>query len=119
MDSRGSPGLAEDPSGHTELLAECAGIAIPNIRETRAYTAARLEEIRAAFHAEELPDTVSVCVFGSWARDELTPSSDDDWALLTVGEVNEEHLGPDVLSALEVATAHLGGEGHEPGSTAT
>ena len=119
MDSRGSPGLAEDPTGYTELLAKRAGIAIPNVRETRAYTTARLEEIRAAFRAEELPDTVSVCVFGSWARDELTPSSDDDWALLTAGELDEEQLAPDVLRALEVSTAHLGGDGHEPGSTAT
>jgi hypothetical protein len=119
VDSRGSPGLAEDPSGHTELLAERAGIAIPHIRETRAYTTARLEEIRAAFRVEELPATVSVCVFGSWARDELTPSSDDDWALLTAGELGEEQFDPDVLRALDVATTHLGGEGHEPGSTST
>ena len=67
MDSRGSPGLAEDPAGHTELLAERAGIAISHIREARAYTTARLEEIRAAFRADELPDTVSICVFGSSA----------------------------------------------------
>jgi hypothetical protein len=119
VDSRGSPGLAEDPTGHTELLAERAGIAIPHIRETRGYTTARIQEIREAFDAEELSETVSVCVFGSWARDELTPSSDDDWGLLTAGELDNDQLGPDVQRALEVATAHLGGEKHEPGSTAT
>ena len=36
-----------------------------------------------AFEGEGIPDSVSVCVFGSWARGELTSGSDHDWAILT------------------------------------
>jgi hypothetical protein len=119
VDSRGTPGLAADPAGGTQLLAEHAGIAIPHIDEARTHTGAKLKSIRSALAAEEIPDTVSVCVFGSWARDELTPSSDDDWAILTTGPIDQEDPDPDVLKALEIAGRHLGGDEHAPGPQAT
>jgi predicted nucleotidyltransferase len=119
VDSRGTPGLAEDPTGHTQLLAERAGIVIPHIDEARRHTDSELQRVRSALAAEELPDTVSVCVFGSWARDELTPSSDHDWAILTADPINEGDPDPAVLKAHEVAGRYLGGDDHAPGSQAT
>jgi hypothetical protein len=119
VDSRGTPGLAEDPAGHTQLLAQRAGIVIPHIDEARAHTDAELQRIQSALAAEAVPETVSICVFGSWARDELTPSSDHDWAVLTVEPVDENSPDPDVLKAIEVAGRYLGAEDHAPGSQAT
>ncbi len=119
MDSRGTPGLAEDPTGHTQLLAQSAGIVTPHVDEARVHTDAELKRVRSALAAEELPDTVSVCVFGSWARDELTPSSDHDWAILTAEPIDKDTPDPDVLKALEVARRHLGADDHAPGAQAT
>ncbi len=83
MDSRGaSPNLVDDPRGQCELLAERGGIAVPHIAEARGHTRERLAGLHSTLRGEDLAEGLSecVCVFGSWAREELTPGSDDDWA---------------------------------------
>jgi Putative nucleotidyltransferase DUF294 len=117
VDSRGTPGLAEDPTGHAQMLAQRAGIAIPHIEKARDHTAAALERTREILLAEDVPDSVSVCVFGSWGRQELTPGSDHDWAILT--QEPRPADDPDIIRAMEIAGRHLGGDGHAPGSQDT
>jgi hypothetical protein len=86
MDSRGaSADLVDDPRGQCELLAERGGIAVPHIVEAREHTRERLAGLLSAFRGEDLAEGLSVCVFGSWAREELTPGSDDEWAVLAEG----------------------------------
>ncbi len=71
--------------------------------------------MRRVFAGEPLADDVSVCVFGSLARDEFTDGSDHDWAILT----NEPHAHDDssVVAALQIVEKHLGKEDHAPGNT--
>jgi hypothetical protein len=47
-----------------------------------------------------LPERISLVLFGSWGRFELTDESDDDWALL-VDDSDLNLEGPAVLAALE------------------
>lgn len=50
-------------------------------------------------------------MFGSWGRRELTPRSDDDWAILALGP----ERGSPLPSPDQVEEA-IGREGHEPGT---
>ncbi|HTD08459.1 MAG TPA: hypothetical protein VK680_06185, partial [Solirubrobacteraceae bacterium] len=71
------------PRGQCELLAERGGIAVPHIAEAREHTRERLAGLHSTFRGEDLAEGLSECVCvcpGSWAREELTPGSDDDWA---------------------------------------
>lgn len=117
VDSRGAAGLAEDPAGHTELLAEQAGIEIPHILQARRHSQESFTTISQALDGEDIPDSISVCVFGSWARHELTSESDHDWAILTAQPTDEQD--PEIFAAMRAASRHLGGEGHAPGSQET
>jgi hypothetical protein len=114
VDSRGAGGLAEDPTGHTELLAEQAGVAIPHILQARRYTQESFAKVKRVLDGEDIPDSVSVCVFGSWARHELTAGSDHDWALLTAQPTDDKD--PEIAGAMRAAKRHLGGKDHGPGS---
>lgn len=113
MDSRGSRSLLDDPRGQCEQLAQSAGLAIPHITEARTHTRKAIAELREKLAREDLPCGVSVCVFGSWAREELTPGSDDDWALL-VAEPPAIY-DKDVVRAMAIAQQHLESKGREPG----
>jgi hypothetical protein len=113
VDTRGAPGLAEDPAGHTELLAEQAGIAIPHILQARRDTQVAFATTMQALENEAIPDSVSVCVFGSWARRELTAGSDHDWAILTAQPIPEQDS--EISAVMRAAKRHLGGEDHAPG----
>jgi Nucleotidyltransferase domain len=117
VDSRGTPGLAEDPTGHAQILAQRAGVAIPHIERARDHTAAALERTREILLSEDVPNSISVCVFGSWGRQELTPGSDHDWAILSREPRPIYH--PDIVKAMVVGQRHLDVAGHTPGSQAT
>jgi predicted nucleotidyltransferase len=80
------------------------------------HTATELERKSTALDAYELSADMSIVLFGSCARDELTEGSDDDWALLVAREF--EPYDPDVVQAMALAQAHLGEEGKKPGSQA-
>jgi hypothetical protein len=82
----GSSAPLSDPRGALERLAARAGASFPALTAARERTAARTAEATAALAAAGpaagAGAGVSVCVFGSWARAELTDASDDDWAVL-------------------------------------
>ena len=59
---------------------------------------------------------MSIVVFGSWARDELTEGSDDDWAVLVAQEFSD--YDRDVVEAMALAQKHLGADDRKPGSQA-
>jgi hypothetical protein len=58
-------------------------------------------------------DGVGTCVFGSWARGELTDGSDDDWAVL-VADAFKKYDRRVVLEYV-AASEHLGRDDHQPG----
>jgi hypothetical protein len=55
-------------------------------------------------------------VFGSWAREELTPESDDDWALLAAEPFDADEAA--IRAGVETAATVLGTEGKAPGAQA-
>lgn len=114
MDPRGTSAvLVADPHGQCEQLAARTGIAVPHIAEARHNTRIRIAELREALSTENLTDGFSVCVFGSWAREELTPNSDDDWAVLTAEPFAADD--PNVAVAMTIAERHLGAGDQAPG----
>lgn len=74
-----------DPRGALGRLAERTDADLSNLWRARARTESELA--RVGRRAWELPhdENVSIVLFGSWARMELTPHSDDDWLLLVNG----------------------------------
>ena len=61
-------------------------------------------------------DGLSTCVFGSWAREELTAGSDDDWAALVARPFAP--YDADVLREVVAAQAVLGEGERRPGAQA-
>jgi hypothetical protein len=78
----GSAALLEDPSGALTSLAERTGAGFEALRAARVRTESRIAQTRAELEGRPARAGVSTCVFGSWARGELTDGSDDDWAIL-------------------------------------
>ncbi len=116
MDSGSASILVDDPRGALERLAGGAGTAFPHLAEAARYTAEELNSKSAALAESKLADEVSIVVFGSWARGELTEGSDHDWAVL----VNRPFADydADVVRAVALAQEHLGGGERKPGSQA-
>jgi hypothetical protein len=87
---------------------------VPHIIAARDHTRTRIAKVRGLLGAESVADNLSICVFGSWAREELTPDSDDDSAVLA-----SEPFAPydsTVVSAVAIAQRHLGADDRAPGS---
>jgi len=80
------------------------------------HTATELEATSALLRSSDLSADMSIVLFGSWARDELTEGSDDDWAVLVAREFGP--YDPDVVQAMALAQVYLGEEGKKPGSQA-
>lgn len=117
MDSRGATaGVVADPRGQCEVLAARVGIALPHIEAARQHTRLRVAELRETLSADRLANGLSICVFGSWAREELTPYSDDDWAVLVKEPFNKDDQG--VVAAVAIAQKCLGKDGRAPGTQA-
>jgi hypothetical protein len=108
VDPRGAAELLESPAGALDRLAEAGGASFPHLLEARRFTASELED-RAA-RLGSVPDGMAAVMFGSWGREELTPLSDDDWALMVDGP-----LGADVEPVLAGVRAVLGGDERDPG----
>lgn len=108
MDPRGAAELLASPAGALDRLAEAGGTAFPHLSAAREFTVAELTD-RAA-RLGDVPPGVAVVMFGSWGREELTPLSDDDWAVLVAGPD-----APEADVALERARSVLGGDDREPG----
>jgi len=112
VDPRSSPPLV-DPAGALERFAENNGVGIENLRAARRRTRERLAELTTAFSSREPPADTSIALFGSWARQELTDGSDDDWAVLVDGSYDGRH---DVDSVVSMAEQRLGVDERKPGA---
>jgi hypothetical protein len=113
------PGSAtdlEDPVGGVERLEEAAGVAFDHLRAARELTARRSADVSEVLGRIGTLEGLSTCVFGSWARQELTTDSDDDWAVL-VGRPFAPY-DADVLREVVAAQAVLGEGERRPGTQA-
>ena len=68
----GSPADLENPAGGVERLSEAAGVAFDHLRAARELTARRSADVTDVLGRLGTLDGLSTCVFGSWAREELT-----------------------------------------------
>lgn len=72
-------------------LEHSLGVSWPNLESARTLTLARRDQMEAAL--EEFPSAdVSIVVYGSLARAELTQGSDPDWSLLIDGAADPNHF---------------------------
>jgi predicted nucleotidyltransferase len=111
MDPRSTSGSLS-PAGSLERLAERGGTTFPHLLAARELADRRIAEARASFALIAPPD-VSVTLFGSFARRELTEGSDNDWAILTpTGRVK----APDVLELAAVCRERFNEDDKAPGS---
>lgn len=115
MDTRsGAAELLSHPEGALEVLSEASGTSFPNLASARTRTLERLATLRREIGPRCESDQFSVVLFGSWARRELTPHSDDDWAILVEGVASV--LDADVEEARTVTNDCLGQGLAKPGS---
>ena len=73
------------PVSALEQLAERTRRGFPNLVEARVRTERALHDKRESLRDVAVDADASVVLFGSWGRYELTPHSDDDWAILVNG----------------------------------
>ncbi len=79
----------------------------------RQRTKAGLERVRAELAGVPYPPDVTVVLFGSWGRGELTEGSDEDWAILVEGAPEER----EDVRALDAAVREVLGAGErKPGT---
>jgi hypothetical protein len=107
-------GLVGDPGGSLTRLAERAGTVFENFEATRRLTRSELDRVRADLEGTDVAERHSIVVFGSWARDELTPNSDHDWALLAAEPFDADN--PQIRASMAAAEEVLGAEGKKPGT---
>jgi predicted nucleotidyltransferase len=106
--------LLEDPAGALDVLADTGSVRFPNLVAARAYTARKVEEYTQRVGEVGPSAQLSVVLFGSWARGELTEHSDDDWAVLASRRFG---AGDREVAALQQrAERVLGAEERRPGS---
>jgi hypothetical protein len=115
VDTRsGAAELLSHPEGALEDLSKASGTTFPNLASARAHTPERLATLRRDIGPLCESDRFSIVLFGSWARRELTPHSDDDWAILVGGEASVNDS--DVEAALAATRDCLGQGAAKPGS---
>lgn len=113
----------ESPAGALAELAERGGTDFPNLLAARERTATRLAELRERLSAappssllDEERDREAIVLFGSWGRAELTPASDDDWALVVPGTAPPQGERDHLLAWVGDT---VGGKGAAPGEQGT
>jgi predicted nucleotidyltransferase len=74
-----------DPRGALKRLAERTDAEFPNLWAARSQTEESLGRVERVARMLPHDEDVSIVLFGSWARMELTPHSDDDWLILVNG----------------------------------
>jgi len=109
----GSAADLSDPHGGVLRLAKTTSTTFANLGRARGYTAGAVDRVRRELAELEVADGVSTCVFGSWARDELTEESDYDWAVLVDHEFDAYE--PAVAREMLAAVQRLGEEERRPG----
>jgi hypothetical protein len=115
VDPGSAPDL-ENPRGGVERLEAAAGVAFDHLRAARELTGRRTADAAAVLARVGTMGGLSTCVFGSWAREELTPGSDDDWAVLVARPFAP--YDADVLREVVAAQAVLGEGERRPGTQA-
>jgi hypothetical protein len=114
VDTGSTAELLESPRGGLRRLQEAAGVSFEHLNRAAQYAADEIEAKRTALLPGDLAEDMSIVVFGSWAREELTEGSDDDWAVLVARDFATYE--PAVVQAVALAQAHLGQEGKKPGA---
>lgn len=109
----GSPTELRAPDGAVQRLSEVTQTQFPNLATARDFTAQEIRRVVRAFAGREAQTGVSTCVFGSWARQELTTESDDDWAVLVDHRFDPYEAA--VASEMIAAQEQLGREDRRPG----
>lgn len=109
----GSAADLSDPHGGVLRLATTTSTTFANLDRARDYTAGAVDRVRRELAGLEVADGVSTCVFGSWARNELTEESDYDWAVLVDHEFDAYE--PAVAREMLAAVQRLGEEKRRPG----
>jgi UTP:GlnB (protein PII) uridylyltransferase len=94
-----------------EDLAERTGQEFPNLLAARDRTERELPAMRDRLRDLEIDADVSVVLFGSWGRKELTEHSDDDWTILVNGPERT-----DVRPTVEGMRARIGLGERKPGA---
>src|SRR3954470_17663025 len=110
----GSSAELGDPAHGVERLTQAAGSRFAHLDEARAETERQVASVTERLARATPAAGVSTCVFGSWARAELTSESDDDWAVLVGREF--EPYDPYVLPEVVAAQAVLGRDDRKPGA---
>jgi predicted nucleotidyltransferase len=116
VDPGSTTALVDDPCGALEQFQEATGVRFEHLTTAAALTTQTLNAKRAALAAGEIPTDMSIVLFGSAARGELTEGSDDDWAVLVRRAFADDD--PDVARAQSLAETHLGAEDKKPGAQA-
>jgi hypothetical protein len=114
VDTRGASSLVDDPRGELERLQEAGGTQFERLNSAAEYTTTQLREKSEALTGGGLAADMTVVIFGSWARNELTGGSDNDWAVLVGREFADDD--PDVAHAVALAQRYLDADDKKPGS---
>ena len=112
----GSAADLDEPSGGVLRLSEAAGVDFEHLRAASELTEQRSAAVSDVLARVGSLDGLSTCVFGSWARGELTTESDDDWAVLVARPFAP--YDADVLREVVAAQAVLGEGERRPGTQA-
>lgn len=115
MDLRSAADLS-DPHGDVLRLAKATSTTFVNLDHARDHTSDEDDRVRRELAELEVSPEVSTCIFGSWARNELTEESDYDWAVLVDHEF--EAYEPAVVREMLAAVQHLGDDERQPGKQA-
>lgn len=84
--------MSETLPNPIDRLARESGSEWPSIRNAQAATAREKESLRSALDGLVSREDMSVVVFGSLARGEVTSGSDADWTLLIDGQATSTHF---------------------------
>jgi len=110
------PGSTADPplnpEGALQRLAEASGTVFPHLDEGRVFANDEIASARAEFFGVG-PADVSVTLFGSWARRELTEGSDNDWGILAP---NARVTDPDVVELAATCRKRFNKDDKAPGA---
>lgn len=110
----GGTAVLDDPAGALVRLSERTGAEFPALMAARRRTE-ELVALRVAVLGDHSAHAdVSTCVFGSWARGELTEGSDDDWAVLVARPFAAHDR--DISGEVAAATKAFGTDERRPGS---
>jgi len=78
VDPGSSASVVKDPRGALDLLQEMIGVQFEHLAQAAEHTAQKAEAKAAALSGTHPSVDMSIVLFGSWARNELTEGSDDD-----------------------------------------